>query len=370
MVRSGFVRRHAFLLIVLVLAAISCVLVPPSMAYLDHIDGRTMMSLFGMLAVIAALDRQHVFLVAAERVVQLVRTRRSMIVVLVAVTGVAAMVVTNDMALLTMLPLSYFVLHRAGDDRQLAFVFVMQAAAANLFGMLTPFGSPQNMYLYQRYDLTVAEFLTVMAIPFALSVVLVIVPCLFVANGPVESVEFTERVRPWPTIVHVVLFVVAVGIVLRVLPVWAGLVIPAVLLVVDPAALRRVDYGLLATFLLFFIFAGNLAQLSVVDELGTRLLSDHVMLWSATASQVMSNVPAAILFSHFTEDHRQLLVGVNVGGVGTIAASLASLIALRQYVQHRPSGTGEFLKLFTVVNVLLLVILLAAMQAVFALGLL
>lgn len=366
----GVVRQQPVLVAAAVAAAVSCFLVPPSRAYADYIDVRTLLSLFATMAVIRALDDLHVLGAIAARLVKVMRTRRAVVLALVGLTMAAAMVVTNDMALLTLLPLAWKVLRDTGNERSAAFVFVMQAAAANLGGMITPFGSPHNLFLFQRYDIGLVEFGQVMAIPFVLSVVLVVVPCLWVGNEPIRPEVTHHRVEVGPVLVQVALFAVALGVVLRVLPLWAALVVPVVLLVVDRRALRRVDYGLLATFVAFFVFSGNLSRYPPVSDALRSLLSDHVMLWSAGASQIISNVPTAILFSHFTDDWRPLLVGVNVGGVGTIVASLASVIALRQYEYHRPGGTGEFLRWFTLVNTVLLVVLVAVMQAVFSLGVL
>lgn len=363
------VGRHVMVLVAVALAAASCLLVPPSAAYLDYLEGRTLMSLFAMMAAIQALDGAHVPAALAERAVRALRTRRAVITALVALAMVASMLLTNDVALLTLLPLSWLVLAGTGNEDRVAFTFVMQAAAANLGGMITPFGSPQNLVLYQRFDLEFGEFVAVMALPFALSVVLVLGPCLLVPNAPIRPTVEVEKVPGRRALVAAALFLVAIAVVLRWVPVWAGWIVPAVLLVADPRALRRVDYGLLATFVAFFVFAGNLARSEAVRSTLSDLLSEHVLLWSAAASQVMSNVPTAILFAHFTDDWRPLLVGVNVGGVGTIVASLASLIALRQYTLHRPGRSREFLTVFTVVNAVLLVILVAAMQAAFAAGL-
>lgn len=169
---------------------------------------------------------------------------------------------------------------------------------------------------------------------------------------------------------HLVLFVVAVAIVVRALPVWAGVVVVAVVAVLDVRALRSVDYGLLATFVLFFVFAGNLERVPQASGFLQDLLQEHVLLWGVAGSQLVSNVPTALLFAPFTDDWRALLLGVNIGGVGTIVASLASLITLRRYQQLRSDGTRAFLGLFTAVNVLFLVLLLGATGLLLAAGVL
>ena len=362
--------RNPFLTVVLVLAAASCIVVPPSWEYRHYFEPRTLMSLFCFLAVVCALSNAHVITALAELAVRTLRSRRALIGGLVVLTLVASMLITNDMALIAFLPLAYLALLKTGNTKHLAFTFVMMAVAANLGGMIMPFGSPQNLFLYQHFHIPFGEFMALMALPFAISVVAVIAICLTVKPEPVTPFGSVEKIDVRRAVVAAILFGVVIAMVLRALPVWSGVVVAVVLLVVDAAALRDVDYGLLLTFAGFFLLTGNIAQIDAVDTALTGLLDGKVLVVSALTSQVISNVPTAFLFAPFTDDYRELLVGVNVGGVGTIVASLASLIALRYYEKFQPADRGTFLKLFTVVNVGLLVVLLASAQAAFSLGVL
>ncbi|WP_408895959.1 SLC13 family permease [Nocardioides sp. R1-1] len=361
-------RREPFLVVAAVAALASCVLRPPDAGYREYVDVRTLTCLFCVLAVVRALEHTHFFSVLAERIIGVLRTRRSLVLGLVTVTLVTSMLITNDMALLTLLPLAAIALRATGNDDLLAFVFVMETVAANLGGMLTPFGSPQNLYLYHFYALDPRDFVRIMALPFAVSALLVTAVCLGVRRTPHDPVRFEDRVPRWPTALHLLLFVASLGIALRLLPVAAGVVVVAVLLVVDRAALARVDYGLMATLALFFVVAGNLARLPSVGDVMAELLDRDPLVVSALASQVLSNVPTAILAAPFTGEHAQLLVGVNVGGVGTVVASLASLITLRQYAALRPGDSGTFLRLFTLVNVAFLAALLLTTRGAVAAG--
>lgn len=328
----------------------------------------TLASVLCLLAVVRALEGVHFFSAVAEGIVGLLRTRRSLVLGLVGLTLVASMIVTNDMALLTLLPLTVVALRATDNDDLLAFVFVMETVAANLGGMITPFGSPQNLYLYQYYALGIADFLRIMALPFALSTLLIAATCLFVRGTPHEPVALPHRVAWRPALLHLALFAVTVAIVLRVLPWWAGAGVVLVLLVVDRAALAKVDYLLLVILAVFFVVAEGLARVpSVAGALGDLLAHDPLLV-SALASQVLSNVPTAVLAAPFTDAHAELLVGVNIGGVGTIVASLASLITLRQYAALRPGETWAFLRVFTVVNVGFLVVLVVAMRLAVGLG--
>lgn len=364
------VRRNLFLAVAVVAAAVSCVLVPPDAEYLDYPEYRTLLCLLCLLAVVGALERVHVVAAGSEQVLRVLRSRRSLVTGLVLLTLVASMFLTNDMALVALLPLAYTALRSVGDTEHVPYVFVLQTVAANLGGMITPFGSPQNLFLYQFYGLTAVELARTMAVPFVVSVVAIVLLCRLVPDAPVAASPGRTTVDRPRTVVYVALFVLTAAMVLRLVPLWAGLVVLVVLAVLDRRALLRVDVGLLLTFVMFFVFAGNLARVPEVEQWLGSALDTHVLWRSALASQVASNVPTAVLFAHFTDDSRQLLVGVNVGGVGTVVASLASLITLRRLQVLEPARVRRFLALFTLVNVGLLALLLAVSSALFATGLL
>ena len=229
--------------------------------------------------------------------------------------------------------------------------------------MLTPFGNPQNLYLFDHYHIPVGEFLSIMLLPFALSTGLILLCCLLIPRQ-VLAVPQRELTLDKPrAIAYGLLFCLAVGMVLRAVPYPVGLaVIAAALAVMDPRALKGVDWGLLVTFAAFFVFSGNMARIQPVRELFGRLLAHGVLPVSALTCQVISNVPAAILLSQFTDRFRELLIGVNIGGAGTLIASLASLITFREYTRRCPEQTGRFLGLFTLISFGFLAILLAALS--------
>ena len=275
------------------------------------------------------------------------------------ITFIGSMLIANDMALLTFLPLGYFVLTTTGKQKYMAFTFIMQNIAANLGGMLTPFGNPQNLYLYTKYEIPNLEFMGIMAPPFILSVSIITICCiLFVKPEPLCLSDEKIVLDPKRTILYLMLFALSIVIVFRGIPYWIGLiVIPAVLLIVDRKALKMVDYGLLFTFVFFFIFAGNMARIDVVMDLFSALLEKSTLLFSVVSCQCISNVPSAILLSQFTNNYADLLVGVNIGGVGTLISSLASLITFREYVKHNPGKTGYYIGMFSLFNFAFLFIL-------------
>ena len=362
-------RQHVVVLTAFACAVGSCFAVAPDDEYWEYFETRTLMSLFCAMAVIYALDNINFLSALANRVVRRFRTRRWLILGLVYATAVWAMVISNDMALLTFLPLTFLALSVTGNLRYLAFTFIMETAAANLGGMITPFGSPQNLFLYSFFEIPTQEFFTVMAIPFVASMLVITVICLMVEDAPIREVNAEGSFRTWPTVAYGALFALTVAIVFRLLPVWVGFAVPAALLLLDRRALIRLDYGLMLTFVFFFVFSGNLARIDSVNTELSQLMENNVLLWSTASSQVISNVPSAILLAQFTDNYRELLVGVNIGGVGTIVGSLASLIALAKYREYQPDRTGSFMLLFTAVNAGLLVFLFLVMSLAFAAGL-
>jgi len=347
-----FVKKNAVLCIAFLCAAVTTLAVPPDAEYLGYFDFKTLTCLFCVLAVVCALKNINFFYMLARKVVQLFKTARMSVLALVYITFIGSMLIANDMALLTFLPLGYFVLTYTGKEKYMAFTFIMQNIAANLGGMLTPFGNPQNLYLYSKFDIPNLEFMAIMAPPFVISVVLITVCCLiFVKAEPLSLDDEKISLDPKKTVLYLILFALSILIVFRGIPYVIGLVIiPAVLLAVDRKALRSVDYGLLLTFVFFFIFAGNMARIDVVKDLFSVLLQKNTLVFSVLSCQIISNVPSAILLSQFTENYADLLVGVNIGGAGTLIASLASLITFREYLKHNPGRTGYYVKMFSLFN--------------------
>ena len=277
---------------------------------------------------------------------------------------IGSMLIANDMALLTFLPLGYLVLTTTGKRKYMAVTFILQNIAANLGGMLTPFGNPQNLYLYTKFEIPTLEFMSIMAPPFLLSILLITLCCIiFVKPEPLELQKEEVKLDPKRTVLYLILFALSIIIVFRVMPYWIGLIIiPVVLLIVDRKALLMVDYSLLLTFVFFFIFAGNMARIDAVRNVFSGLLEKNTLLVSVLSCQIISNVPSAILLSQFTGNYRDLLVGVNIGGVGTLISSLASLITFREYVKLNP-GKGKFYVLvFSLFNFAFLFILTGFMS--------
>ena len=355
----GFIKSNLVMVIALIAALITTLFIPVDSKYLSYFDFKTLTCLFCVLAVVCALKNIRFFYTLASLIVKSFHNTRSGILALVYITFIGSMLIANDMALLTFLPLGYFVLKETGKEKLMAFTFIMQNIAANLGGMLTPFGNPQNLYLYSKFKIPTMEFMSIMALPFALSILLITLCCIIFVKK--EEISIKEETKPLPkakTLVYLLLFALSIAIVFRGIPYYCGLIIiPAVLFFMDSSALKKVDYPLLLTFVFFFIFSGNMARIDAVREFFSFLLSKNTLVFSTLSCQCISNVPSAILLSGFTENYHDLLLGVNIGGAGTLIASLASLITYREYTKHNPQKQGYYIKLFSAFNFSFVIIL-------------
>ena len=357
-----FIKKNVVLCVAAVAAFITCFFVPPSAEYLSYFDYRTLACLFITLAVVCALRQIRFFAILARRIVQMTGSLRVMALALIYITFIGSMIIANDMALITFLPLGYYALSVTNNDKYAAPLFILQNISANLGGMLTPFGNPQNLYLYSYFNIPTGEFTAIMLPPFILAVVMLTVCCMFFPKVPLSvNAELGVSLNVKKTVLYLALFAVSILIVFRIVSWQLGLiVIPLVLFFVERDSLYMVDYPLLGTFVMFFIFSGNLSRIPAVNEFVGDLLQKSTLLVTTACCQFISNVPSAILLSHFTDNYRELLLGVNIGGTGTPIASLASLITLSEFRLLYPEKTGYYIKLFLGLNALFLFVLTIA----------
>ena len=353
------VRTDPVLTIATVLAVASCALVPPDAGYADYVDLRTLGLLFSLMTIMAALSRAGVFRAAGEALISRLRSGTSAILGLVLLPFAASMLVTNDVALIAFVPFALLVLRMLGLERSSVFTVVMMTIAANLGSMLTPIGNPQNLYLYSASGMGFGEFVALM-LPYALLSATLLVASVLAYGALHDGLPMTgERaalpeapalrkrsVAPWAA-----LFALALAAVSHAVPVPALVAATvAVALAFDRRALAEVDFGLLLTFVAFFVFVGNVGRIGAVDGLLSSLVSGNELAVSVAASQVVSNVPAALLLSGFSSAWPALIVGTNIGGLGTLIASMASLISYKQIVSERPGAAGGYLLRFTAAN--------------------
>lgn len=342
----GFARAHAMPCAAVAAALLTCLLVPPDAGYAGYVDWGTLGKLACMLLAVGGLRESGVVQAAARRLAVACGGVRPLTLALVGSTALASMLVTNDMALLALLPLAAACLLAAGRPRLVAPVFCLQGLAANLCGMLLPFGNPQNIYLAGAFDIGLGEFVAAMAPPFALSALLIAACCLATGRGATQVRVGRAPVRARLAAASAVALAACVAAVLRAAPVWAcAAATVASVLVGDRRLFLRTDWGLVVTFAAFFVFSGNLVRLPAVQAALASWLAGGAFVPGALLSQAVSNVPAAIVLSRFTADWPGLLAGVNVGGAGTPVASLATLIVIEQYAalarELRAGAAGE-----------------------------
>ena len=355
----NFLKKNIVFFVALLAAAVTAFFVPPDKGYLGYFDWKTLVCLFLTLAVVCALRNIKFFTIVARKLVLITGNLRTLFLMLITITFLGSMLIANDMALITFLPLGYFALTSVKQEKYMAYLFILQNISANLGGMLTPFGNPQNLYLYSYYHIPTLEFCKIMLPPFLLAITLLAVSCLFVKPVKLTIEEdFPEKLNPKRTAIYLTLFALSLLVVFRVLPLIPTLILITVLLLfLDREALKMVDYPLLGTFFFFFIFAGNLARIDAVNTLISSLLEKDVLIVSLLSCQGISNVPSAILLSRFTDNYHSLLLGVNIGGTGTLIASLASLITFSEYRILYPGHSKQYFWLFTLINVIFLVVM-------------
>lgn len=362
-----FIKEEIVLTIALILAVISMFWVTPDKEYLNYIDFHTLAILFSLMCVMAGLQRIGVFQWIAEALLVKVKGSGQLPVILMLLCFFFSMFITNDVSLITFVPFTFIVLKLVGEeqrDRLLVPIVVMQTIAANMGSMLTPVGSPHNLYLYGHAGLAIGDFMLLM-LPYALASLVLLLAWAWLyghRNNVALQISFEKRTdlkgKGKVLAAYLILFLLCLLAVVHVISyVWAFIIVFAVILVMDRKVLLKVDYGLLATFVGFFIFIGNMGRIPAFCNMLQKLMENHVTFTAIVASQVMSNVPAAILLSGFTENFRELIVGVNLGGLGTLIASMASVISFKLVVREEGKNKGKYFWYFTVSNICFLVVL-------------
>lgn len=358
----GRIRGHEVLLASFVLATASMLLVPPSLECIGYIDIRTLCILAGMMAVIAGMADTGAFERLASILVGRSAGIRGTCAVLIALPFFLSMFITNDVSLLTFVPFAIIVMERAGEKRLLIPVIVLQTVAANLGSTLTPFGNPQNIFISSHYGPSAVGFLGTMAPLVAVGAVVLVILTIGLRGGTgADKIEVRDETDRRYLAFMIALFAVCVAAVLRTIPYqYAVVAVIAAIAATRPRILARVDWSLILTFVFLFVFTGNISATDwIQDALGGMMSADPV-LSSVLVSQFVSNVPAAVLLSGFTDDWQGLLAGVSIGGFGTPVASMASVISLEMYSRTEGSDRRRFLVFFTAVNALMLLVLISA----------
>lgn len=355
-----FIKAQPVLVIAFILAVATMFIVPPDREYIDYCNRTVLIELFALMAAVAGLRSIGIFDTATRVILQKTGTVRRLGAVMILICFFSAMLVTNDVALITFVPLTLLIYSNIKDDKSLILTIVLESAAANLGSMMTPVGNPQNLFLYDKYGLTAMTFVKAMLPVGALGLAAVLLLTLFLPKDKCEAPKRSEAKLPViKAAVYTGVFVLCIAAVFRLVPDWVCLIAAiAAALICDVKLLLKIDYILLATFVCFFVFVGNIARIDAVSEFFSGILTGRELIVSALLSQLISNVPAAVMLAEFTDNGTQLLLGVDIGGFGTIIASMASLIAFQIYRGSERAQTGKYMGVFTLVNVTLLVLLL------------
>ncbi len=381
----SFVKKQYVFCVSTLCAAVSCFFVPPSFGYLSYIDWNTLAMLFALMAVVCGFEKCGIFVNLGNFLTSLVHNVRSLSAVLVALSFFTSMFITNDVALLTFVPFSVLLFSRQKSLPKwiLLYVVVLQTIAANTGSMLTPVGNPQNIFLFSKMDVSIPAFMHLI-LPYSLvSALFLVVSLLFLPrtkleffrtageesaglsaeeNSPAQKEAFhdekkIERLQQVLPLLYALMFVLCLFAVAGIIPKLA--LVPLTVLVLfflDRDVLFRIDYWLLLTFCAFFVFSGNIASIPSVSAFLRKAVHGNEFMAAFLSSQLISNVPATLLLFPFVFDVSSLVVGVNAGGLGTLVASLASLISFKLYTKSK-GNAGKYIAIFSVMNVLLLAIM-------------
>lgn len=359
----NWVKKETVLTIAIILAILSMFFVTPDQQYLKYIDVKTLVILFCFMAVIAGMTQIGVFAWLAGGMLERVKNIRQLLFLLVMLCFFFSMLITNDVALITFVPLTLVILQTQDKkikEKWLVPTVVLQTVAANMGSMLTPIGNPQNLYLYGQSNMSCLKFMGIM-LPYTVLAFLLLIVLIFIISRKskdvlrVDSSDKGKPIEKKKLVLYLALCIPLFLTVLRCLDYRILFVI--VLLLVggfDRKIFARVDYSLLFTFVAFFIFIGNMGRMTAFSSLLSRVIEGREVMTGVFASQIMSNVPAALLLSGFTSDYKALMIGTNLGGLGTLIASMASLISYKLVVRENPFIKGKYMVTFTVVNVLFL----------------
>ena len=371
---TSTIRNNPILCISGLLALISCFFVMPDLQYLSYINVRVLAILFGLMLIVAALGHIGTFDVLTNKLLSKVKTYRGISLLMSLLSFFLSMFLTNDVSLVTLVPFAIMVLAPFGENRKLMFTLIIMTVAANLGSMLTPIGNPQNLYLYDNYKIALPEFLLLMIPYSALSLALIVALTFILVKGsdklpPLKNTE-VKKLSFVKLLIYFALFVLNILTVVGYVHFLISLgVTVSAMLIMDRKSFKKADYNLLATFVFFFILIGNIGRIDAITGALSGLVSSYPVPAAILSSQIISNVPAAMLLSAFTDDGKSLIIGTNLGGLGTLIASMASLITYRfhaKFSKEQKEKTGgkqdNYILNFTIINVVMLVILFGLYQ--------
>ena len=357
---AAFFRSQPVLVISFIAAAATMFIIPPDSKYAGYCSRTVLIQLFALMTAVAGLRSIGVFDSATRYILRKTGNLRALGRVLILICFFTSMLVTNDVALLTFVPLTLLLYRGIDDEKSRIFTIVLETVASNMGSMMTPIGNPQNLFLYDKFGLTAADFIkTTLPAGGASLICLMLLSCKLPKTACTAPEASPTAISKGRMTAYTALFALCLASVLRFVPDWVCL-IAAVLaaLIFDPSLLKKVDYALLATFVCFFVFVGNIARIGAVSDFFQRILSGREILVAVGLSQLISNVPAAVMLADFTDNGKALLLGVDIGGLGTMIASLASLISFQIYRKAEGARPGRYFLSFTLVSLVMLAVLI------------
>ena len=358
---TGFIKKEIVLVVAGIIAVITMFIVPPSKEYINYIDFKVLALLFSLMIIVEALRGLGIFTKLIVMLTSKIKSSRMLEMILVFICFFSSMIITNDVALITFVPFAIELLVVIKKEKHIIYIVVLQTIAANLGSMLTPIGNPQNIFLYNCYNMSMGSFFAI-TYKYVLAAMLLLVACVFVLpnhNVEIEKKETAElSLKRWNLLVLIAVFLVCIACVSRVVDyrIMLGITIAAIA-IVDFRLFKRADYMLLLTFVAFFIITGNIRSIGAVSAKLSAVVTGNEFFTGILASQVISNVPAAVLLSNFTTNGELLLASVNIGGLGTLIASMASLISFRYYGDLKAAKKGKYIGIFTLMNLLFLAVM-------------
>ena len=356
----SFLKKEPMLVVSVAAAVIALFITPPSAKLLSDIDWHTLATLFMMLTVLEGFKSENIF----RPLLKLAGGIKSMVLLslfLVFSVFFSSMFVTNDVSLIIFVPLT-IILFRAGDkEKYILPVITMENIAAIRGSLLTPFGSPQNLFVYGKSGVSAFRFVQYMFPIWIISALLLVafVLALYCRNirqrTGVSDMSFTgewvkeEKIH---RIAYLSVFAVVLWTIVSRTSIWAWVAIGVAIAVfiIDRGILLKTDYVLLLTFLCFFVFSSSIASNAAISAFLSKAVADNEYVWSILLSQVISNVPASIVLYPFARNVGALIYGLDTAGLCSLIGSLASVINYRIYVREYPGNGGKFVRAFTLIS--------------------
>ncbi len=354
-----WIQGNIITTIAIVLAIITCLFVPIDYNYINYFDLKTLVCLTCVLAVVQCLKDSYFFDVIAKKFVSLFKDIRSIIVALIILTIICDLFLANDMSLITLLPLTFIILKSTNNMKYYGLTLILQNIAANMSGMITPHGNPQNLYLYSYYNIPTLEFIQILLPHFLIIIfLLVCLPFLIIKKEPIELSINAKNKFDKNIYAYIILFIFSLLIIFRIVPYILGFIIVMIsVYILNKKALIKMDWDLILTFCAFFVFSGNISRIPGISNILQSLINKSELITGIISCQFISNVPTAILLSKFTADYKSLVIASNIGSLGTLISSLASLITLKEYMKHEKNVFNYIIK-FTLISLSFLIIIL------------